>query len=523
MGLNVALERPTGADLERLARAQRIAIDADERPVILDAIDQTLNSLERVDQLWLECSFLTPPGMAGTGVPGTMWGVPSRRPGHRPTEEENPYGAWVWRADVRERSEGPLAGSWIALKDNIAVAGMPMSDGSPLLDGFMPSVDATVARRVLEAGGEIRGKATCEALCFSGGSHTSYPWPVRNPRDPSRMAGGSSSGSAALVASGAVEMAIGGDQAGSVRIPASWCGIVGLKPTFGLVPYTGALSLEPTYDHLGPMAKDVARVALLLEVLAGRDGLDPRQIDTPSELPPYTGDLRNGSPAPVVGVVSEGFGWPGVSEVEVDAAVRASLEVVAACGARMREVSIPWHRDGIHVWDAVTAEGVWSGLVRDRLAGYGFPGPREPEIPSVLSAGMQADPGGLPPGVRVVALLGAHVAERYHGAHYAKGQALRVPLRDAYDRALADLDVLAMPTTPWGPPLLDEAVSRAELLRRTAGPIENTCPFDLSGHPAISIPCGTANGLPVGLMLVGRRFDEARLLRAAAWIEGALT
>jgi len=149
------------------------------------------------------------------------------------------------------------------------VAGVPMRNGTVLLDGYVPDEDATVVERVLDAGGTILGKAVCESLCFSGGSHTADCPPVRNPYDPARSAGGSSSGSAALVASGAVDMAVGGDQGGSVRIPSCWSGIYGLKPTWGLVPYTGAFPIEPSLDHLGPMARSTRDVALLLSVLAG--------------------------------------------------------------------------------------------------------------------------------------------------------------------------------------------------------------------------------------------------------------
>jgi amidase len=406
------------------------------------------------------------------------------------------------------------------LKDNVAVAGMPMTDGSALLRGFVPTRDATIVGRVLAAGGEITGKAACEALCVSGGSHTSFPGPVRNPRDPARMAGGSSSGSAALVASGDADLSVGGDQAGSIRIPASWCGVVGLKPTYGLVPYTGILPLDPAIDHAGPMAADVAGAGLLLDALAGPDGIDPRQLATPGDLPAYAPVAPTSSPT--IGVVAEGFGWPGVSEPAVDAAVRSALSRMGEAGASIRDVSVPWHRDGVHVWSAIATEGVWSGIVRDHLAGYGVPGPHEPDLAATFADGLGRTPGALPPGARVLGLLGAHLSRSGHGRAYAHGHNLRAALRRSYIDALDGVDVLAMPTTCWGPPLLDEEVPLSEVLRRTVGPIENTCPFDVTGHPAISVPCGTADGMPVGLMLVGRWFDETTVLGAAAFAERAL-
>ena len=197
--------------------------------------------------------------------------------GRRPMPEENKFGAWYVKTSIKGRPGGKLAGRRVALKDNVCLAGVPMMVGAGFLDGSVPDIDATIVERILDAGGEIAGKAVCEYYCVSGGSHTSSTGPVQNPRKRGFTTGGSSSGSAALVAAGEVPMAIGGDQAGSIRIPASYCGIVGMKPTFGLVPYTGIGPLEITLDTAGPMTANVADNALLLEVLAGPDGLDGRQ------------------------------------------------------------------------------------------------------------------------------------------------------------------------------------------------------------------------------------------------------
>src|SRR5215217_1409646 len=178
-----------------------------------------------------------------------------RSSGHRPDPEENPFNAWYWRCSIKGADTGPLAGKRIAMKDNICVAGIPMMNGCAAVEGYVPEFDATIVTRILDAGGEIIGKAVCEHLCFSGGSHTSDTGPVLNPHDPKRSAGGSSSGSAALVVAGECDMAIGGDQGGSIRIPSSFCGAVGHKPTHGLVPYTGVFPIELTLDHTGPIAR----------------------------------------------------------------------------------------------------------------------------------------------------------------------------------------------------------------------------------------------------------------------------
>ena len=209
---------------------------------------------------------------------------------------------------ARRRARSPAGGS--ASRDNVCVAGVPMMNGASVLEGYVPEVDATVVSRILDAGGEIAGKTACEYLCFSGASHTNATGnPVHNPWKHGYTSGGSSSGSGAVVAAGDVEMAIGGDQGGSIRIPASMCGIVGLKPTHGLVPYTGVMPIELTIDHVGPMTDTVANNALLLEAIAGSDGLDPRQIGVP-EVPSYTDALGRGADGMTVGVVTEGFGHP---------------------------------------------------------------------------------------------------------------------------------------------------------------------------------------------------------------------
>ena len=200
-----------------------------------------------------------------------------RTPGYRPSAEENPLNAWYVKTDIQGAPSGKLKGKTVAIKDNVCVAGVPMMNGSSTLEGYVPNIDATIVTRLLDAGATIKGKAHCECFCLSGGSHTGALGPVHNPHKQGYSAGGSSSGSGALVAAGEVDLAIGGDQGGSIRMPASFCGIYGMKPTHGLVPYTGVMPIESTIDHTGPITATIADNALMLEVLAGSDGLDPRQ------------------------------------------------------------------------------------------------------------------------------------------------------------------------------------------------------------------------------------------------------
>src|SRR5918994_4415276 len=227
-----------------------------------------------------------------------------RMPGQRPTGEENRYGAWYVKTTIEGAPGGKLEGKRIAIKDNVCIAGVPMMNGASTLEGYVPDVDATIVTRILDAGGTILGKAVCEYFCFSGGSHTSATGPVHNPRRRGYSAGGSSSGSAALLAAGEVELAIGGDQGGSIRMPAAYCGIYGMKPTHGLVPYTGVMPIELTIDHTGPMTATVEDNALLLEVLAGPDGLDPRQYG-PAQIEQYTAALGKGASGLKIAVIPE--------------------------------------------------------------------------------------------------------------------------------------------------------------------------------------------------------------------------
>src|SRR5215208_7564572 len=232
---------PNVEQLTELAGGFGLRLDEEKVRSFIGLVEGTLASYARLDQL------------AEPELPVKY----PRSGGYRPDREENPLNAWYYKCSIKGAENGPLSGKRIAIKDNVCVAGVPMMNGSSALEGYVPEFDATVVTRILDAGGEISGKAVCEHLCFSGGSHTSDTGPVLNPHDHAHSAGGSSSGSAALVAAGEVAMAIGGDQGGSIRMPANHCGIVGLKPTFGLVPYTGIAPLEITIDVCGPMTANV--------------------------------------------------------------------------------------------------------------------------------------------------------------------------------------------------------------------------------------------------------------------------
>jgi amidase len=439
-----------------------------------------------------------------------------RGPLHRPQGEENRYGAWYVKTSIKGRPAGPLAGRRVALKDNVCLAGVPMMIGADLLEGYVPDVDATVAERILDAGGEIAGKAVCEYYCVSGGSHTSRTGPVHNPRRPGHTAGGSSSGSAALVAAGEVDMAIGSDQAGSIRIPASHCGIVGLKPTYGLVPYTGMAPLEITLDTCGPMTAGVRDNALLLEVIAGPDGIDSRQRGVAAGR--YRDALDGGVEGMRVGVLAQGFGHPN-SEPDVDAGVRAAAERLARLGATVAGVSEPMHALGFAVWAAIRGDAACITLLAMNGAGIGHEGLY---VTSLLDAAMgwrgRADE--FADTLKVATIFSRYTLDRYGGRYYAKAQNVRRRLRAAYDAALSRHDLLLMPTVPMkATPIPPPGATPQEITRRSWEPTRNTCPFNVTGHPAISIPCGLSDGRPIGMMLVGRHCDERTIYRAAAAFE----
>jgi amidase len=442
----------------------------------------------------------------------------ARSAGYRPTGEENAHGAWARKSEVTGAPTGPLAGKTIVLKDNISLAGVPMINGSPTLEGFVPNVDATVVTRILDAGGKILGKATCESFCMSGGSHTSYPGPVHNPWRPGSSAGGSSSGSAVLVATAEAEMAIGCDQGGSIRIPSSYCGIYGMKPSWGLVPYTGIMPIEATLDHAGPMTATVADNALLLDVIAGNDGLDPRQYG--GVKGDYIGALKQEVAGLRIALVRESFSCAGM-QPDVAAKVRTAARRLAELGAIVTEISIPEHVTATAVWTPIAVEGLTTQMMFGNGMGFNWKGRYDTALLDA-HADWRQQTDKLSASLKLSILTGLWGLRRHNGHYYAKAQNLSRIIAAAYDKAFASFDLLLMPTLPrTASPLPEADASLAEIIARAAELNVNTCPFDVSGHPAMSVPCELSDGLPVGMMLVGGRFQEATIYRAAAGFEAS--
>jgi amidase len=323
------------------------------------------------------------------------------------------------------------------------------------------------------------------------------------------------------VATREVDMAIGCDQGGSIRIPSAWCGIFGLKPTYGLVPYTGIFPIEMTLDHAGPMARTVADLALLLEVIAGKDELDPRQREVRTE--PYTGALNGSIKGLRLALVKEGFGWEGVSEQDVDQMVTDVAHRLERRGATVATLSLPFHREGIHIHNAIINEGATILMMKGNGTGTNWKGHYMTSLLSAFADGRRSRANDLSETVKFLVLLGQYMQDNYHGRYYAKAQNLGRTLRAAYDDALRQFDLLVMPTTPMKPTLLPPAnAGSKEIIARAHEMNLNTCPFDVTGHPALSVPCGLLGGLPVGMMLIGRHWEDGTVLRAGYAFEQLL-
>jgi amidase len=496
---------PTEEHVRSIAETYHFDLSEEELAAYRALIEEKLGFCARIDEL------------ADRG--GSRWRG-ERDPGRRATPEEDPENAIVTYCRVEGADSGPLAGYEVGIKDNIAVADVEMTSGSRVMAGYRPRDDATVVERLLDAGATITAKTNMSEMAVSGSGELGLGGPVLNPRDPAYLAGGSSSGSAVAVVTGDVDVALGTDQAGSVRTPAAWSGCVGLKPTHGLVPYRGASPLGHSFDHIGPMTGSVADAARVLSVVAGVDPDDPRQraVD-PGD---YVGALGESPEGLRIGVLAEGFELGG-DEPAVDEAVHAAVDELEALGADAEAVSIPWHRDGIFVWLAVEHEEaamMWDA----ESTGYFVDGRYDTDRAQAFAKARRARADEFGPTVKLKCLLGRYLAEQFHGRYHDVGQNLRADLRGAYDDALTDFDALLMPTTPVTAFELEEDLTRAELIDRAQGKegrTRNTMPFNMTGHPAMSVPCGTTDGLPIGMMLVGNQFDEETILRIGHAFERA--
>ncbi|MGY4768751.1 amidase family protein [Kribbella sp. CWNU-51] len=505
---------PTADDVRRTAAALGFTLDEEDAQNFCELLVDQLAALDAFDQARIEEH--KPPLL-----------FPERAPGHRPDAQQDPHNAWLWKASIGGADTGLLAGRTVSFKDHIAVAGIPMTSMSRTMDGFVPDFDATVVTRVLAAGGTVAGKNT-----LIGVGYLHDYWQATNPHDAERMTGGSSSGSAVAVAAGEVDIAFGGDQHGSVRIPAAYCGVVGLKPTYGLVSAMGttmsiASGSDPSIDHVGPLAGNVNDVAVALQAVAGYDDYDPRQSRyVPEGVDVLTG-LEDGVDGLTVGLLSEGFDEP--IEPAVKERTRQTVSKLTALGAKVVEISIPEHRRVHQASFALDGDGF-----RSLRGSTAFGSGDRTFLPANLLAAIDKvwlhEADALATYTKSLLLLGEYSRRNFHGRVYAKAQNVRPTFTRAYDDALSRVDVLAMPTCLGVAPAVFESVPYAEGWARAVGVLRqgfdamtrNTAPFNYTGHPAIAVPCGDVGGLPISVQLVGRFFDEARLLRVAKAVEDSL-
>ncbi|MBP5858427.1 amidase [Marivibrio halodurans] len=500
----MTLRRPALADIEDISIRYGLDLTEAEVADLQPLIGAVMAGYDTLDQIPDPVRAVTPA---------------VRIPGPRPEPEDDPLNGIVRTCSVEAAPpvpDGALGGKRIGLKDTVAIAGIPMSCASRLLYDYTPDIDATVTKRILEAGGHITAVLNTDDFAFSGGGHTSCYGPGRNPVDPAHVPGGSSNGSATAPATGQVDIALGGDQGGSIRIPASFSGVVGHKPTHGLVPYTGIVGFDQTIDHIGPMARTVEECARMLGVIAGVDdtAIDPRQPDTiavPDYLGALTGDLKGLK----VAVVTEGFETPEAME-RVNKAVRAAIKQLEDLGAETAEVSVPMHRHVVPLWNCIAIEGGLDSFYHGHTA-YQVKGYQNPRLISAMMRAVKTNAGDFSPTAKLGAVVGHYMREHYHGVFYARAQNLSRKLTSAYDAVLASADLVVMPTTPQtahAMPAMPEE-NRGEHIGQALNMVHNTAAFDLTGHPSISVPVNGVDGLPVGLMLTGRHFEDATVLRAA--------
>ena len=446
--------------------------------------------------------------------------APAREPGCKPSPHDDPLNAWMWKCTISGEEGGVLDHKTVSFKDHIAVAGMLMSFGSFALDGFVPDFDATVVTRVLQAGGTVTGKNVMNGLSGGfgmGGGIGDYGRPL-NPHNHEHVTGGSSSGSGAAVAACEVDISFGGDQGGSIRIPAAFCGTLGLKPTFGLISHFGiGFGSDQSIDYTGPLAHTVEDTAAALQATAGRDGYDPRQTaDVPVHIDALS-RLKNGVSGLRIGVLQEAFDD---AEVEVRDLVLAAVDVLAAAGATVSNVNVTEHREIRAALTALTGEGA---LAVFKTGFYGaFTRTYYPA--SVISAINQlwsAHTDALTPSTKL-SLITAELNRRaYQGRVYAKAQNARPGYIRAYDVALNEVDALVMPTCLMTAPKNFRPATYLEAVEYNLSPVTsqvsaNTRQFNYTGHPALAVPVGkNTAGLPASMQLVGRFFDDPLLLRVA--------
>jgi len=409
---------------------------------------------------------------------------------------------------------GPLAGIPLAIKDNLCTQGVTTTCSSRMLETFVPPYEAAVTERLWRAGGVLVGKTNLDEFAMGGSTETSAFGATSNPWNTDHVPGGSSGGSAAAVATGACVASLGSDTGGSIRQPASFCGVVGLKPTYGRVSRWGLVAFASSLDQVGPFATSVADAAELLQVIAGPDPRDSTCLN--AEVPDFSSGLSQSIKGLKVGVIRECFDAEGL-DGEVKASTQAAAAQLEALGAELVEVSCPRFTDGIATYYVIAPSEASANLARYDGVKYGF---RAEDAESLAAMTARSRAEGFGAEVQRRILIGTYaLSAGYVDAYYRKAQQVRTLIRRDFDAAFQSVDVLLTPTAPTtafrsgahaDDPL---AMYLADLL---------TIPVNLAGLPAISVPCGFSQaGLPIGVQLIGNVLEEARLLQVAYQYEQA--
>jgi aspartyl-tRNA(Asn)/glutamyl-tRNA(Gln) amidotransferase subunit A len=406
---------------------------------------------------------------------------------------------------------GPLDGVPLSIKDVFCTSGVRTTCGSRILERFVPPYDATLVERLAAAGAVMLGKGNLDEFAMGSSTEHSAFHVTRNPWDLSRVPGGSSGGPAAAVAGGLAAGGFGTDTGGSIRQPAAFCGVVGLKPTYGRISRYGLIAFASSLDHPGPFGRDVTDAALLLAAAAGHDPLDATSIDAP--VPDYTADLPRGVRGLRLGVPDEYF-IAGM-DPEVERAVRAAIEVLEGLGAGVERVSLPATPYALATYYVIAPAEASSNLARYDGVKYGL----RVDGRDLVDMESRTRAAGFGAEVKRRVMLGTYVLSAgYYDAYYGKAQKVRTLVRRDFDAAFGRVDLVVAPTTP------NVAFVHGEKEDPVAMYLNDvfTIPADMAGVPAVSVPCGfTAAGLPIGLQLIGRTLDEATVLRAAYAYEQA--
>ncbi|EMA52530.1 MULTISPECIES: Asp-tRNA(Asn)/Glu-tRNA(Gln) amidotransferase subunit GatA [Halococcus] len=421
------------------------------------------------------------------------------------------HDAFITREEIESKSSGPLAGRTIAVKDNISTDGVRTTCGSAMLEEYVPPYDATVVERVKEAGATIEGKTNMDEFGMGTTTETSHFGPTTNPVDDERVPGGSSGGSAAAVAAGEADLALGTDTGGSVRCPAAFCGVVGIKPTYGLVSRYGLVAYANSLEQIGPLAPTVEEAAELLDVIAGADERDATTRDRgdDSDYAAAADDDVEGMTVGVLTDLVEG------ADDRVRSVFEDSIDDLAAQGAEIREIELESLAHAVQAYYVIAMSEASSNLARFDGVRYGRSGGFDGDWNDAFARSREA---GFGPEVKRRILLGTYaLSAGYHDKYYKKAQDARAWIKRDFDGALADADVLASPTMPVLPPKLGESLDDPLQLYLMDA---NTVPVNLADLPAISVPAGTADGLPVGVQFIGPAFGEEQIVRAGSAVEG---